>query len=69
MLNPLAPVLEGLRLALVEGHSLAQPLTGPDGFAAWSPGYLVYAVAVSVLALLGATQMFHRLEFVYAERI
>lgn len=69
MLNPLSPILEGLRLCLVEGHSLARPLAAPDGFAIWTPGYLGYAAAASILSLVGATQMFHRLEFIYAERI
>lgn len=71
MLNPLAPVLEGLRLAVVVGHDLAEPLRIVDarGVAvlAWTPWYLAYAGAVAVLGLAGSLLLFRRLEHVFAE--
>jgi ABC-type polysaccharide/polyol phosphate export permease len=73
MLNPLAPIFEGLRLAVVEHHNLLAPLpvTPPGGveMIAWHPWYLGYAAAWSVLGFLGAWLVFHRLEFVYPEYI
>jgi lipopolysaccharide transport system permease protein len=73
MLNPLAPFLEGLRLAVVEHHSLLEPLVvaASDGrtILAWQPWYLLYSAGWAVLGFLGAWLMFHRLEFVYAEYI
>lgn len=73
MLNPLTPLLEGLRLAIVEHHNLLQALfvSTPTGqtILAWHPGYLFYATAWAIFGLLGAWLMFHRLEFIYAEYI
>ncbi len=72
MLNPLAPILEGLRLAVVEGHDLSQTLmvtgTGAD-ILAWSPWYLVYVFALAVFGTAAAAVLFHRLEFLFAEYI
>lgn len=67
MLNPLAPVLEGLRLAIVEGHNLLSPLQGPAGAVAWSPSWLLYAALWGVGGLLASATLFHRAEFVFAE--
>jgi ABC-type polysaccharide/polyol phosphate export permease len=53
MLNPLSPILEGLRLSIV----------------AWSPWHLLYAATWSVVGFFAAWWMFHKLEFVYAEYI
>lgn len=73
MLNPLTPLLEGLRLAIVEHHNLLSSLVvlSPRGveILAWSPWYLAYSVAWSFLGLVGAWWLFHKLEFVYAEYI
>ena len=67
--NPMTPILEGFRLALVEGHSLARPLVDASGFVVWSPWFLLYlALWAGPLALL-AWLVFHKLEFVYAEYI
>ncbi len=80
MLNPLAPLLEGMRLAAV-GHidqfnqithvNLLNTLTvGAGGeILAWTPWYLVYSLAWAVLGLLVSWRVFHKLEFVYAEYI
>lgn len=74
MLNPLAPVLEGLRLAVVEGHSLLQPLIGhgPHGGAEilmWTPWYLVYSFAWASLGLVLSLLFFRRLSYLFAEYI
>ncbi len=70
MANPLSPILEGLRLSIVEGHNLFFPLTKTVHDVAileWSPLFLVYSAAWALLGLLGAWWLFHKLEFVYAE--
>ena len=73
MLNPLAPMLEGFRLAIVEGHNLLEPLvvTGGRGaeVIAWRPEYLLYAVGSSLGALVFGALTFHRFEFVFAEYV
>ncbi len=72
MLNPIAPLLEGFRLAIVEGHNLAFPLMetvagGEATLLAWSPWYLAYSGLWAVGGLVVATVMFHRLAFLFAE--
>ena len=72
MLNPMAPILEGLRLAMIEGHDLSQTLVvaGASGdVLAWSPLYLLYVFALAVLGSGAAAVIFHRLEFLFAEYI
>jgi lipopolysaccharide transport system permease protein len=73
MLNPLAPLLEGFRLAVVQHHNLLDPLvvTSPAGLPilAWHPAYLLYAVGWAVLGCVGAWVLFRKLQFVYAEYI
>lgn len=73
MLNPLSPFLEGLRLCIVQGHNLLEPLVqaGPHGqtFLVWTPWYLAYGLLWSVGGLLASALLFHRLEFVFAEYI
>ncbi|MGH7681892.1 MAG: ABC transporter permease [Candidatus Eiseniibacteriota bacterium] len=72
MLNPLSPFLEGLRLCIVEGHNLLQPLSQTvhgHTFLVWSPWYLAYGLLWSVGGLLASALLFHRLEFVFAEYI
>lgn len=70
MLNPLAPILEGLRLAVVEGHSLlavAAAGTADGGAALWSPWYLAYAALWGFGGLTLVSLVFHRLEYLFAE--
>jgi ABC-type polysaccharide/polyol phosphate export permease len=73
MLNPLAPLLEGIRLAAIEHHNLAYSLvvTSPAGLPtlAWHPAYLLYAGGWVLLGSVGAWVLFRRLQFVYAEYI
>src|SRR5262245_56757471 len=69
-LTPLAPVLEGLRLAVVHGHNLLQPLTSAHGdYVVWAPWYLGYAALWAVLLLAASAVIFHRSEFVFAEYV
>jgi len=72
MLNPLAPLLEGLRLALLAGHNLWQPLTLVQRGAevvAWSPWWLAYSAVWAVGGLVVATALFHRLQYLFAEYV
>ena len=72
MVNPLAPILEGLRLSVIEGHNLFHPLTvmvGGETVLAWSPWYLLYVLVFSVVGTGVAALVFHRLEFLFAEYI
>jgi len=73
MLNPLAPLLEGFRLAVIEHHNLFHALvvTSPTGqhILAWQPWYLLYVAGWAVLGSVAAWLMFHKLQFVYAEYI
>jgi ABC-type polysaccharide/polyol phosphate export permease len=73
MLNPLAPLLEGLRLSVVEGHNLTVPLIQMASHGrevvAWSPWYLVYGALWAVLGFIGSALLFHRSEAVFAEYV
>jgi lipopolysaccharide transport system permease protein len=73
MLNPLAPLLEGMRLASVEHHNLAHSLvvTSAAGLQilAWHPLYLVYIGGWVLLGSVSSWVLFRRLQFVYAEYI
>ncbi len=67
MLNPVAPILEGLRHAIVERHNLLLPLAAPQGFPFWGPGYLAYSAAWAIGGLLVSALIFHRAEERFAE--
>ena len=70
MLNPLAPVLEGLRLAIVHGHNLLTPFPSAHGdYLVWAPWYLGYAAIWAVVLLGASAVIFHRSEFVFAEYV
>jgi len=72
MLNPLAPLLEGLRLSVVEGHNLLLPLiiVGNKGaVVAWSPWYLAYGATWAILGLIVSVLVFHRTEGKFAEYV
>jgi len=72
MINPLTPILEGLRLAIVDGHNLAEPLTTVihgTTRVVWSPWELVYASVVSFGGLVLATAFFRRLQPLFAEYV
>jgi lipopolysaccharide transport system permease protein len=67
MLNPVAPILEGLRLSVVSRHDLLEPLLAPAGFLFWRPWYLAYAAVWSLGGLLASAVVFHRAERRFAE--
>jgi lipopolysaccharide transport system permease protein len=71
MLNPLSPVLEGIRLSVVEHHDLLRVLTETraDGITVvvWSPWYLAYGSGIAIFMLLTGALIFHRYERVFAE--
>ena len=72
MLNPMAPLLEGLRLAVIHNHSLLEPLqvigrSGPID--AWSPFYLAYSVSWAAAAAAAGLIVFHRAETKFAEYV
>jgi lipopolysaccharide transport system permease protein len=72
MLNPLAPLLEGLRLSIVYSHNLLTPLVvaGRHGdVLAWSPWYLVYSAASAVITFMAGLVVFHRAEKKFAEYV
>lgn len=69
MLNPLAPVLEGIRIVVVEGQTLATSIYSSDGALIWAPWALAYSGFGAVIGLLVASVMFHRLERLFAEYV
>jgi lipopolysaccharide transport system permease protein len=70
MLNPLAPIVEGLRLAVANGHNLMLPLhQATDGALVWSPLFLAYSMVWAFGGLLASAIIFHRAQFRFAEYI
>ena len=73
MLNPLSPIMEGLRLAIMQGRNLFAPVvvTLRDGapFVAWSPWYLGYVALWTTVGLVVSVVLFRRAAFAFAEYI
>lgn len=69
MLNPVAPILEALRLVIVDGHNLFLPVYDAAGVTIWTPWYLLYAVLMASLGLAFSWRYFHKKEKLYAEYI
>ena len=72
MVNPLAPLLEGLRLSVVMDHNLLDTLVVQGRHSvvlAWSPWYLVYSAACAIAAWLAGLLLFHRGESKFAEYV
>lgn len=70
MLNPLAPLLEGARLVIVQGHNLLEPLspaTAANGTDYWSPWFLAYSGAWALFGMVFGTLIFHRVQYLFAE--
>lgn len=70
MLNPLGPIVEGLRLAVVENHNLLVPLVVSEAggeVLAWSPWYLAYSTTWAVGGIVATSLLFHRMEFLFPE--
>ncbi len=70
-INPLTPLLEGLRLAIAEGHNLAEPLRQVTAAGVtvvlWTPASLWYSGVWAVAGSLIAAVIFHRAAHVFAE--
>lgn len=66
MFNPLSPVVEGLRLAVIDGHNLLTPLATDGGFV-WEPWYLAYGAIWALLIAAAGVTVFHRAEPLFAE--
>jgi ABC-type polysaccharide/polyol phosphate export permease len=72
MLNPLAPIMEGLRLSVVLNHNLLDTIVvhGRHGAVlAWSPWYLAYSVVSALVVFLTGLIVFHRAESKFAEYV
>lgn len=70
MLNPLTPILEGLRLSVVDGHNLLASLVVVRKgvtVSVWNPLELLYAFTTAIGGLLAATVLFRRLQPLFAE--
>jgi lipopolysaccharide transport system permease protein len=67
MLNPIAPILEGLRLSIVNHHNLLEPMMAPAGFLFWKPWYLAYSAVWALGGLFVSLILFHRSERRFAE--
>jgi lipopolysaccharide transport system permease protein len=71
-LNPLTGILEGLRLSIVDGHNLLEPLSIVVRGAqvpVWEPWELLYSAVFAIGGTLGATVMFRRLQPLFAEYV
>ncbi|MEO8334156.1 MAG: ABC transporter permease [bacterium] len=69
MLNPVAPILEGLRLVVVYHHNLFTPRLAAAGFLFWRPWYLAYVLTWAFGGLIIAALVFHRSERRFAELV
>ena len=71
MLNPVSPIIEGMRLAAIDGHNLLEPLVVFNrkgvGVLSWTPWYLAYTGAWAILGLIGSMRIFRRSAVVFAE--
>ncbi len=72
MLNPVGPILEGIRLSVVEHHNLLIPLQAPSptgAFEFWHPRFLLYSAVWAFGGLLFSALFFHRSERRFAELV
>jgi ABC-type polysaccharide/polyol phosphate export permease len=69
MLNPVAPILEGLRLVVIHHHNLIDPKLAPQGFMFWRPWYLAYTALWAFGGLAISSVIFHRSERRFAELV
>jgi lipopolysaccharide transport system permease protein len=70
MLNPLASIIEGLRLSVVAQHNLLHPLVVTHRGAAilaWSPWDLAYAAFCALAIFVVSAALFHHVEGKFAE--
>ena len=70
MLNPVAPILEGLRLSVVNGHNLFVTLqNSSDASLIGSPWYLGSSIVWAFGGLFLSAIIFHRAQFRFAENV
>jgi lipopolysaccharide transport system permease protein len=70
MLNPVAPILQGLSLTVVNGHNLFSTIVQPsDGALVWSPYYLYYSMICAFGGLVVSAVIFHRAHYRFAEYV
>lgn len=72
MLNPLSGILEGLRLSVIVGHNLFEPLsTIVKGkvIPIWEPWELLYSAVWAIGGMAAATAMFRRVQPLFAEYV
>ena len=69
MLNPVAPILEGMRLVVVHHHNLIYPRLAPGQFLFWRPWYLLYVAMWAFGGLVVSALIFHRAERRFAELV
>jgi ABC-type polysaccharide/polyol phosphate export permease len=71
MLNPVSPLIEGMRLAVIDGHNLLEPLVVYNrkgvGVLSWTPWYLVYSGVLALGGLVAGMRVFRRSAVVFAE--
>lgn len=71
MLNPLSPLIEGLNLAVVQGHNLFEPLWATAGSGAqvlvWTPYDLLYSTAWALIGLPLSLRFFRSMTYLFAE--
>lgn len=70
MLNPVSPILEGLRLSVIDGHNLLLPLTSTvagESVVAWQPWYLLLTAIWTVAGFTLATWGFRSSVTSFAE--
>jgi ABC-type polysaccharide/polyol phosphate export permease len=71
MLNPISPIIEGMRLTIIEGHNLLEPLVVYNrngvGVLSWTPWYLLYTAGVSLVGLVLSMRVFRRSAIMFAE--
>jgi ABC-type polysaccharide/polyol phosphate export permease len=71
MLNPISPLIEGLRLTVIEGHNLLLPMITINRHGAhilaWSPWYLAYSAVWAIGGLVLSMRIFRRSAVLFAE--
>jgi lipopolysaccharide transport system permease protein len=72
MMNPLSPIMEGLRLSVIQDFNLLHTLVvqGHHGAVlAWSPWHLAYSAVAAFVTFVTGLVVFHRAESKFAEYV
>lgn len=72
MLNPLTGILEGLRLSVIAGHNLFEPLytvVKGSSVPVWQPWELAYSAVWAIGGLIVAASLFRRVQPLFAEYV